>query len=254
MYETREGILKHCSKRNARQLGELGERFLQRTQPSLEAQIADIADAIAYNHHDIDDGLRAGILSIDGLQDSQLFTEHLDQVKNKYSKIDGRLLHAEVIRSMINAVVLDLIQTSNSNIDELKPEDIGDIRTAGKKLITLSSDMQVLHQELKSYLYKNFYRHEKVVTMNQHAEAVIEKIFTSYMSDLGLLPEEYQKQARLDDSTDKNQQARTVCDYIAGMTDRFAQQEFEHVYLAISLRSFLVCTISLIIPINTAVL
>jgi len=116
MYETREGILKHCSKRNARQLGDIGQRFLDRLQPSLEAQIADIADAVAYNHHDIDDGLRSGILSIDGLQETTLFAKHLASIQERYPDIQGRLLHAEVIRSMINSVVLDLIQTSQDNI------------------------------------------------------------------------------------------------------------------------------------------
>lgn len=232
MFETREGILKHCSKRNARLLGELSERFLKREQPCLEAQIADISDAIAYNHHDIDDGLRAGILTVEGLQEASLFREQTERVKAKYPEIEGRLLQAEIIRGMINGVVLNLIETSRRNITDAKPETIDDVRLASKKLITLSDNVYEQHRELKSYLMKNFYRDDRVVTMNKMAEKVIEDLFDAYMNDVSLLPEKHQKRIQnpSPDTVDEpeNHLARKIADYIAGMTDRFAMQEHEH--------------------------
>ena len=161
MFETREGILKHCSKRNAKFLGVLGERFLKREQPCLEAQIADLSDAIAYNNHDVDDGLRANLLSVEGLCETELFGNQFTEVKKIYPGLEGRLLHNEIIRRMINDLVLDLQETSALNIQALNPKSVQDVREAGKEIILMSDEMLIKHQQLKKYLFKNFYKHPK---------------------------------------------------------------------------------------------
>ena len=227
MFETREGILKHCSKRNAKFLGVLGERFLKREQPCLEAQIADLSDAIAYNNHDVDDGLRANLLSVEGLCETELFGNQFTEVKKIYPGLEGRLLHNEIIRRMINDLVLDLQETSALNIQALNPKSVQDVREAGKEIILMSDEMLIKHQQLKKYLFKNFYKHPKILEMNEHANSVITTLFSVYMHDVYLLPKEHadyaisQTELSIDD-----QKARAVADYIAGMTDRFAEQEY----------------------------
>ena len=226
MFETREGILKHCSKRNAKTLGKLGERFLKREQPCLEAQIADISDAIAYNNHDVDDGLRAGLLTVQGLCETELFSAKFELVKKQYPDLEGSLLHNEIIRRMINDLVLDLQNNSASNIRDLNPLSVKDVRQAGRKMILMSEKMLDKHQELKKYLFKNFYKHNKVLEMNSHADKVVTTLFNAYLNDLGLLPPEHRQKALSETELSvEDQKARAVADYIAGMTDRFAEQE-----------------------------
>ncbi|MBT8142914.1 MAG: deoxyguanosinetriphosphate triphosphohydrolase [Gammaproteobacteria bacterium] len=228
MFETREGILKHCSRRNAKQLGELGQRFLRREQACLEAQIADIADAIAYNNHDVDDGLRAEILHVEGLCETELFAEQCEKVLELYPGLNGSLLHNEIIRRMINSVVSDLIKTSTERISVAAPEDIYAVRKHPEKLIALSEGMLKKHLALKKYLFKNFYRHPKIAAMNQKAENIIATLFRAYFSDPELLPKEHLHKATYSTSgAPDEQKARAIADYIAGMTDRFAQQEFD---------------------------
>jgi len=227
MYETREGILKHCSKRNAKTLGKLGERFLKREQPCLEAQVADLSDAIAYNNHDVDDGLRAGLLSVESLCETTLFNEQFEIVKHLYPKLEGRLLQNEIIRRMINNLVSDLQDKSIQNIETHNPESVQEVRIAGKKLVSMSDAMLKNHQELKRFLYKNFYKHPKVVEMNERAESVISTLFSVYLQDISLMPQEHSDYALSEtELSADNQKALAVSDYIAGMTDRFAEQEY----------------------------
>src|ERR1700742_1118479 len=137
-FECREGILKHCSVRNARELGELGERFINRMQPGLEAQIANLADEIAYNNHDVDDGIRAGMIEIPELLQLRLFRRQYDIVVNKYPGLGERRLVHEVIRRMINYIVTDLIQTTQANIEAARPRSMDDVRQQPKSLAALS--------------------------------------------------------------------------------------------------------------------
>jgi dGTPase len=219
MFETREGILKHCSARNARALGDVGERFLERRQPGLEAQIANIADAIAYNNHDVDDGLRSGLLTLDQLRDQALFTKRYDEVCERYPDLDDRRLIYETIRRMIGAVVTDLIEETRRNIENANPASIDDVRNAPKALVSMSAAMYEQHAGLKSFLMKHLYSHERKLEMTRKVQALIKALFTSYMGDVALMPEEFAIAAGGGDDAAR---ARVVADYIAGMTDRYA--------------------------------
>lgn len=220
MFETREGILKHCSTRNARELGDVGERFLTRKQPGLEAQIANIADAIAYNNHDMDDGFRAGLICLEQLREQRLFASRHDEVRKRYPELEDRRLIYEIIRRMIGAVVADLIEETGRRIKRLAPESIDDVRNAGEELVAMSDDMADAHVSLKRFLYKHLYSHEQKLEMTRKVQAIVKTLFDTYMADTALLPREFSAAvARADDASGR---ARIVADYIAGMTDRYA--------------------------------
>jgi len=221
-FETREGILKHCSRSNARQLGELGERFLNNTRPGLEAQIANVADEIAYNNHDIDDGLRSGLLTVDGLMTCALFAEHYRAVDKLHPDLPAKRKRAELIRRMINTLVGDLVDTSRAAIEEAGVGSIADVRAADRVLISLGEDMQAQSREMKTYLRENMYQDYRVRRMSHKAQRIITHLFRLFMEDPKLLP--LDMQSRLDDGGER---ARIVADYIAGMTDRYAILEYE---------------------------
>ncbi len=229
-FETREGILKHCSRNNAITLGELGKRFINNEKPGLEAQIANIADEIAYNNHDIDDGLRAKLLDMEALRNCELFNIHHVNVKSKWSGLtDSRLRH-EIIRRMINYVVSDLIKTSENMINEIRPTDIEQVRKCGKSIIKMSDSTDTMHKVLKKYLRLNLYQHERVLSMANKAKETVSFLFDAYMEDTDLLTNELQSSVdKAKDFKDKNVLARVVADYIAGMTDRFAFAEADRI-------------------------
>ncbi len=224
MFETREGILKHCSAKNARTIGELGKRFLDREQPGLEAQIADIADAIAYNNHDIDDGYRAGLLSLEQLSTQALFARPFEEVRGLYPDLDDRRLVYEIIRRMIGHVVTDLIENTASLIDEVKPESIDDVRAAGRPLVRMSDEVAEQHLAMKRFLHKHLYSHEKKLETEQNAQRMLAALFDAYMKDVAIMPQKFARQAAL--AGDEGR-ARIIADYIAGMTDRYAMAEYE---------------------------
>jgi len=229
MYETREGILKHCSISNARNLGELGQRFIEKQQPSLEAQIANIADEIAYNNHDVDDGLRAGLLDMEQLCACDLFREQFLIVREKWPALDMKRTKHELIRRMINKVVVDLVRTSQDRIATRNPVSIEDVRRSGEVFIRLSEEVREQHLQLKQFLYNNLYRHERVMQMTVNATAIITRLFNVYMHEPATLSPEVQ--ARIGTGNPELQKARIIADYIAGMTDRFAiheSQRLEH--------------------------
>ena len=226
MFETREGILKHCSARNARELGDVGERFLKREQASLEGQLANIADAIAYNNHDVDDGFRAGLLSLEQLHEQALFGPQLDAVQKSYPELEDRRLIYEVIRRMIDMVVTDLIENSQHNIEAATPKSIDDVRKHGKPLVVLSDEVYEQHVALKRFLNEHLYSHEKKLAMTQRAQSIVRELFEVYMSDADQLPDEFERKTREQDADGK---ARVVADYIAGMTDRYAIAEHERI-------------------------
>ena len=226
MFETREGILKHCSARNARELGDVGERFLKREQPGLEGQIANIADAIAYNNHDVDDGFRAGLLSLEQLREQPLFGPNYDDVHRRYPELEDRRLIYEIIRRMIDAVVTDLIETTRRNIESAQPGSIEDVRKAGKAMVVLSDDIYEQHVSLKRFLNKHLYSHEKKLEMTHQAQALIRELFEIYTADSSRMPAEFSSRAEAQNGSGR---ARVVADYIAGMTDRFAFAEHKRI-------------------------
>jgi len=230
-FECREGILKHCSVRNARDLGEIGERFLQRRQPSLEAQIANLSDEIAYNNHDVDDGIRAQLIDIQSLMDVRLFRRQYDVVVGKYPDLGERRLVHEVIRRMINFIVTDFIRTTQTRLDDVRPQSIDDVRAQPKPLAGLSDSGREEHVELMEFLREHVYRHYKVVRMTSKARRVLKALFDAYFEDVKLMPPEHRDVAL---AAEKHRQldgrARVVADYIAGMTDRYAILEHQRLF------------------------
>jgi dGTPase len=230
-FETREGILKHCSLKNARLLGEVGERFIKREQPSLEAQVANLADEIAYNNHDLDDGLRAGLINIDDARNSPVFNAQYINVIQQYPTLAGRRLISEIIRRMVDQVVSDMVNTSRQAITQASPEHIDAVRHLDKPLIQLSSEMQEQHIALKCFLRDRVYRHYRVLRMTNKAQQVVQSLFTEFMRSPELMPPEHQHAStRLQQELGDAGRARAVADYIAGMTDRYAVLEHERIF------------------------
>jgi dGTPase len=223
-FETREGILKHCSLTNARQLGELGQRFIDRTQPSLEAQLTNLADEIAYNNHDIDDGLRSGLLTMKQMEEVELFARLHREVVRQYPGLPGRRELYETIRLMITAMTADLAATSAQLLADAAPQGIEDVR-AGPPLIRFSQTMRAETSALKRFLHANLYRHYQVNRMRVKASRIVHELFDAFMNDPVLLPPDYQVAPG-----DTMKQARKIADYIAGMTDRYAIKEHRRIY------------------------
>ena len=221
-FETREGILKHCSVKNAQKLGEIGERFIRKQRPTLEAQIANLADEIAYNNHDVDDGLRSGLITIEQLSSVRIFSRHLDSVTTRYpTLLDRRLIH-ETVRHMINTLVSDLTEQSRTLIAQHRPGRIDDVRNA-PPLIAFSTGIQEEQQELKKFLHKHLYQHYRVARMSSKAKRIVAELFRAFLGDARLLPPEFQVRAETD-------LARAISDYIAGMTDRYAIREHRRLF------------------------
>jgi dGTPase len=230
-FETREGILKHCAINNAKDLGDVGERFLEKTQPSLEAQLTDLSDETAYNNHDIDDGIRYGLISIDDLLNIELFRTQYDIVNKQYPGLDDKKLIHEIIRRMINVMVVDLIDTSRQNIKNASLSTIEDVRKQGQKIMAFSEAMSEKKLELKQFLRRELYQHYRVHRMTKKAADVIEALFNAFMDDLKILPTEALDHCNiLKEKHGEQGVARGISDYIAGMTDRYAIVEFERIF------------------------
>lgn len=221
-FETREGILKHCSVAHARRLGAVGERFLARTQPSLEAQLANLADEIAYNNHDIDDGLRSGLIALEQLQSVSIFQRHHAQVLARYPDLASRRAVAETIRRMINTLIGDLTRTSLARIRDVAPTSVDDVRHA-PPLAGFSDGIRREADESKKFLFDNLYRHYRVLRMTTKARRIVRELFVAFLGDPRLLPPDYRRAAF-------NDQARAIADYIAGMTDRYAIREHNRLF------------------------
>ncbi len=231
-FETREGILKNCSLKNAGRLGEVGQRFLNGSQPNLEAQLVNLADEIAYNNHDIDDGLRARLLELDALCEVALFRDQYDAVRARYPDLEGRRVIHEVIRRMIDRQVRDVVENSQRRIAAANIQSLEDVRSQTEPLICFSTEMRELNLELKRHLRQNLYRHYRVNRMTSKAERVLRELFTALTQDAGLLPPEQQaalQRLEAEAETPEVGRARAVADYIAGMTDRYALLEHRRV-------------------------
>jgi dGTPase len=221
-FETREGILKHCSLANAQRLereepGGVGHRFIARTQPSLEAQLCNLADEIAYNAHDIDDGVRSGLITLEQVAQVPLFGRHCAQVEREHPQLQGRRLLYEAIRRMLSAMVYDVIAATQAALQEHRPGS-ADAARALPPIVCFSAATRSEAAELKGFLFHNLYRHPRVTETTGQAQEIVRELFERYLAD----PAEMQAgfAARSD-------AARAVADYIAGMTDRYAMREHE---------------------------
>lgn len=222
-FDTREGILKHCSLNNARTLGALGERFVRREQPGVEAQIANLADEIAYNNHDVDDGLRAGLLTIEGLREVEIFRQHHDITIERYPGLAGKRLVHEIVRRMIHRLVSDVIEATQAAIVEAQITSAQSVRARSALLVVFSTPMRAQHVELKQYLHTHLYRHYRVLRMTTKARDVVQSLFNALFNTPELMPPEYSSNAdHTQQQAGDSGRARVVADYIAGMTDRYA--------------------------------
>ncbi len=221
-FETREGILKHCSRNNAQRIeaaepGGVARRFLDRSQPSLEAQLCNLADEIAYNAHDIDDGVRSGLISLEQVAEVELFEQFRDEAVSEFPSLQGRRLLYEAIRRMLSAQVYDVIDSTRAAVEKAAPAS-ADAARAAVALVGFSDAMREKSAALKRFLLHNLYRHPQVMATTGQAKHVVRELFAAYLDDPGQMPPDFA--ARPDT-------ARAVADYIAGMTDRFAAREHE---------------------------
>ena len=232
-FETREGILKHCSQFNARRLEHqepngVGGRFLRREQPSLEAQLCNLADEIAYNAHDIDDGVRSGLITLEQLRQVPLFDRYRAEAEAEFPELGQRSLQRrllyEAIRRMLSAQVYDVIDATRAALADHVPADVHAVRTECPALVMFSDAMREGSQLLKRFLFKNLYRHPSVMETTGHAQAIVRDLFAVYLTSPQEMRAAFAEQAELDDGPLR---ARAVADFIAGMTDRFAVREHE---------------------------
>ncbi len=221
-YETREGILKHCAPKRAHELGELGRRFLDGTQPSLEAQLCNLADEIGYNNHDVDDGLRSGLIALDQLDEVGIWARHVAEVRREFPRIGGRRLIHETVRRMINSLAVDLIEETGRNTAAAGIGSLEEVRKA-PPLAAFSLAMHAEHKALKHFLRINLYQHFQVLRMTNKARRIITDLFGAFMEDPRLLPPQYQQMAKSD-------KPRAIADYVAGMTDRYAIREHRRLF------------------------
>ena len=230
-YETREGILKHCTRRHAAELGEVGSRFLNGTQPGLEAQLSNLADEIAYNNHDVDDGLRAGLIGVDELRKVALFASSMDQVLSNWPGLIGRRLIYETVRHMIGLQVTSLIETSQAMLEANRPESINAVRRMEQPLITFDEAMRARMRELKRFLTGNLYQHPRVTAMTMRAERTVSALFDAYLNDPATRPSKLcDTLAPTPNAPDNPAGIRPIADYIAGMTDRYAIAEYGRIF------------------------
>jgi len=228
-FETREGILKHCSLKNAAELGDIGRRFIEKKQPNLEAQVANLADEIAYNNHDVDDGLRSGFIGVEALRELRLFGKQYDDVMRRHPQISERVRIHEIVRRMINYLVVDLVENSRRLLTAAAVGSVEEVRDAGRPLIGFSDAVREESLELKRFLREQLYNHYRVRRMTRKAEQIVSGLFTVFMDDPRVLPTQYRDKVQVAPQ-DRNACARVVADYIAGMTDRYAIREHKRLH------------------------
>jgi len=231
-YETREGIVKHHSTYDTPKNRDLSDYHLHE-QPALECQIGNLADEIAYNNHDIDDGYRAGMLSIEDLSRLELFGQFYEQVEATYPDVSERLKVNETVRHMINFLIVDVVEETGRRIAQANITSFADVRAESTPLVGFSLLARKRNGELKKFLYKNMYRHYRVARMANKATRVIREIFDVYMQSPAMLPEHQQYEmsmATVSGALPPQRQARIIADYIASMTDRYALEEYERLF------------------------
>lgn len=223
-FETREGILKHCSRRNAQALelqepGGVGRRFLDGTQPSLEAQLCNLADEIAYNAHDVDDGVRSGLIGLEQLREVPLVATHMDAARREHPGLEGRRLLFETLRRLLSAQVYDVIDATRDALRQHRIEQVSDVRMS-PLLVQFTPTMRDESLALKRFLFAQLYRHPQVESTTHRARCVVRELFEAYVTGAAELPS-----AAAESATP----FRAVTDYVAGMTDRFAISEHRRI-------------------------
>tara|TARA_B100001248_G_scaffold156979_1_gene118179 strand:- start:2896 stop:4038 length:1143 start_codon:yes stop_codon:yes gene_type:complete len=227
-FETREGLLKKCSLSRAKKLGDIGKRFIEKKQSSLEAQLTNVCDEIAYNNHDIQDGIRAKKIFIEQLEDVPIFYQQMKLVLNKYPSISGSKIVNETVRLIINLLVNDLINNTKSNIKNESITNFNEVRDHDRPLVCFSEEVKKSNMVLKRFLYANLYKHPDVIKMTKEANRIIKNLFSAYNNDINLLPKDFYTYNL--EKINSGFKERVICDYIAGMTDRFAQQEHKKLF------------------------
>jgi len=236
-FETREGILKHCALKHAATLGDVGERFLNKTQPSLEAQLTNLADEIAYNNHDIEDGLRSGLITLEQLQEVPVFALEYGYVRTAYPNLSGRRLIRETLRRMIGRMVIDLIESSQAAIQLSGVQTLDEVRQQPLALMRYGDEVRTQKNVLKKFLRENLYFHPTVYRMTWRARKVVRALFETYMQDTRLLTPKYQVFAkRYEVDHGETGMALAIADFIAGMTDRYAMREYGQLFDLAGLR------------------
>ena len=217
-FESREGILKHCSIKNSKQLGTLGERFIHKTQPSLEAQIVDVADGIAYNIHDLEDGYRSGILTVEMMCEVDLFEQFFSEMKLMEKNAPEKIRVYETLRRMMHVLIDAVTTQSQKNISSVNISQIIEVRQSNKPLIAFPKDHEDNLTNCRKALKKMLYQHHRIQQMTIQAHKTIQVLFNHYMHHRELVPQDYQ----IEDSPE-----RAIADFISGMTDRFAINLYE---------------------------
>ncbi len=219
-WELRESVVKHGFPDHPQPK----DRFLPDRAPLLEERVVDVTDAIAYTNHDLDDGLKSGILERSGLRNVPLWNEAVEAVHQQYHDFTTEQERSQVVRYLINQMVTDLIDTTRSRLRENDISSVEDVRDTHDRLVTFSPDMNQRKDELLSYLYEEMYNHHRVVRMQERAKRIVRELFDEYMRCPRLLPEPYQEWIQ------EVSHGRAVADYIAGMTDRYAIQEHRELF------------------------
>ena len=221
-WEVREGIIKHSSPYDA--ASEIMAEFMPGTVPTIEGQIINYADEIAYNNHDIDDGLKSGYISLEMLEQVDLWREVCSGVRRKYPAIDDKRLVYQTISALIGMLISDICTTTSANLARFGIASLDDLRRVNRAVVHFNDDITARNMELKRFLFQNLYRHHKVDKMRVKAEIFITRLFETYLRYPNLLPPKYR--LRLE----RFGLERVVCDYIAGMTDRFALDEYKRLF------------------------
>ena len=227
-FETREGILKKCNKARAEKIGDIANRILNKEQSSLEAQVTNLCDEIAYNNHDIQDGIRAKKIFLEQLEEVPIFKDQMVITLEQYPKLSKSKIVNETVRRIINLLVTDLISNSEKNILKQNIETPMDVKNCDKQIVEFSEKIKIESMTLKRFLHKNLYQHPDVKMMTDKAVNVVSNLFEAYLNDINLLPKEYLKY-NLEKINNKSKE-RVISDYIAGMTDRFALEEYKKLY------------------------
>jgi dGTPase len=217
-WEVREGVIKHQQDSDARAPAE----YAPGQSPTLEAQLVDFVDEIAYNNHDIDDGLASGMFTPENIRAVGLFREAHDEVLAE--GIDDRIMRHQVVRRIINRCIRDLLETTRRQLEAARIQSVEDVRGAGRRLVGYSDDMAGRVRELKDFLFRNMYRHYRVVRMGDKAGRIVRDLFDSFVGEPLQLPPHYYERVEREGAH------RVVCDYIAGMTDRFALDEHRKLF------------------------